>query len=85
MSSLGVNLRANDACRLVSSTVTGWPSAHPHAQRAVPVGQLYDGVDHLRQAVAGFTELYNTGWLIERLGHRTPRESYLAATFKDAA
>lgn len=37
--------------------------------------ELYEDVDHLRQAVAGFTELYNTEWLIERLGHRSPREA----------
>ena len=47
--------------------------------------ELYDDVDGLRQAVAGFTELYNTTWLIERLGHQTPREAYQAATLKDAA
>ena len=47
--------------------------------------ELYEDVDHLRQAVGRFTELYNSQWLIERLGHRTPREAYLAATLKDAA
>jgi hypothetical protein len=26
--------------------------------------------------VAAFVELYNGEWLIERLGHRTPRETY---------
>lgn len=36
----------------------------------------YRTVDELRQAVAGFVELYNREWLIERLGHRTPRETY---------
>jgi putative transposase len=47
--------------------------------------ELYEDVDHLRQAVATFTELYNTEWLIERLGHQTPREAYAAATLEDAA
>ncbi len=47
--------------------------------------ELYEGVDHMRQAVASFCELYNTEWLIERLGHRTPREAYAAATLEDAA
>jgi putative transposase len=47
--------------------------------------ELYEDVDHLRQAVARFTELYNTEWLIERLGHQTPREAYIAATPEVAA
>ncbi len=40
--------------------------------------RTYRNVDDLRQAVADFVELYNTQWLIERLGHRTPRETYQA-------
>jgi transposase InsO family protein len=47
--------------------------------------ELCDDVDQLRQAVASFTERYNTEWLIERLGHRTPREAYLEATPLEAA
>jgi putative transposase len=47
--------------------------------------ELYEDVGHLRQAVAAFTELYNTQWLIERLGHRTPREAFMAATAPVAA
>ena len=38
--------------------------------------RTYRNVDDLRDAVAAFVELYNTQWLIERLGHRTPRETY---------
>ncbi len=38
--------------------------------------RTYRNVDDLRQAVADFVELYNTQWLIERLGHRTPRETH---------
>jgi transposase InsO family protein len=38
--------------------------------------RTYRNVDDLRQAVAAFVELYNTQWLIERLGHRTPHETY---------
>lgn len=30
----------------------------------------------LAEGVASFVELYNTCWLIERHGHRTPREAY---------
>jgi putative transposase len=37
--------------------------------------RLCDDVDDLRQAVATFIENYNNEWLIERLGHRTPRRS----------
>jgi putative transposase len=47
--------------------------------------ELYEDLDHLRQAVITFTELYNTEWLIERLGHRTPREAFAAATLEDVA
>jgi hypothetical protein len=37
--------------------------------RPVPVDPLYDTVDGLRQAVAGFVERSNTPWLIQRHGH----------------
>ncbi len=37
--------------------------------------RIYRNVDDLRDAAAAFVELYNTHWLIERLGHRTPRET----------
>jgi putative transposase len=40
--------------------------------------ELYEDVDDLRRGVAAFIETYNTEWLIERLGHRTPREAYRA-------
>jgi Integrase core domain len=35
--------------------------------------ELHDTIDELRQAVARFTDRYNTSWLIQRHGHRTPR------------
>lgn len=38
--------------------------------------KAYRNVDELRDAVAAFVELYNNQWLIERLGHRTPKETY---------
>ena len=38
--------------------------------------RTYRTIDELRQAVADFVELYNREWLIERLGHRTPRETH---------
>jgi putative transposase len=39
----------------------------------------YATIDELRQAVAEFTHRYNTEWLIERHGHRTPREAHADA------
>lgn len=47
--------------------------------------RLHQDIGDLRQAVARFTELYNTDWLIERLGHRSPREVYEAMTLQDVA
>jgi transposase InsO family protein len=47
--------------------------------------QLHDSVDQLRQAVTGFVESYNTQWLIQRHGHRTPKEAYKDATTAAAA
>jgi transposase InsO family protein len=47
--------------------------------------QLHDTVDELRQAVAGFVDRYNTSWLIQRHGHRTPKEAYQAAQSAPAA
>jgi len=47
--------------------------------------QLYEDTDELRQAIASFIEAYNTEWLIERLGHRTPREAFIEATAAKAA
>jgi putative transposase len=47
--------------------------------------QLYEDVDDLRRAVAAFVELYNSEWLIERHGHRTPREAYADAMAEVAA
>lgn len=41
--------------------------------------ELHDTIDQLRQAVAGFVDRYNTSWLIQRHGHRTPKEAYQAA------
>jgi hypothetical protein len=35
--------------------------------------------------VAGFVDRYNTAWLIQRHGHRTPKEAYQAAQSAQAA
>jgi hypothetical protein len=47
--------------------------------------ELHDGIDELRQAVAGFVHTYNTQWLIGRHGYRTPKEAYQDATTTAAA
>ena len=47
--------------------------------------RLFEDVDDLRQGVATFIETYNDEWLIERLGHRTPREAFIEATAQVAA
>lgn len=45
----------------------------------------WNTIEELQEAVRAFVELYNREWLIERHGHRTPREAYLAATGAAAA
>ena len=47
--------------------------------------QLYDTIQELRRAVAGFVDRYNSSWLIQRHGHRTPKEAYQAAQSASAA
>ena len=47
--------------------------------------RLFEDTDDLRQAVATFIQTYNDGWLIERLGHWTPREAFKEATAQVAA
>jgi putative transposase len=47
--------------------------------------RLYDDVDDLRQAVATFVSTYNSEWLIQRHGHQTPREKYVASLSSEAA
>jgi putative transposase len=47
--------------------------------------RLFEDVDDLRQGVATFIQTYNDEWLIERLGHRTPREAFNEATAQVAA
>ena len=47
--------------------------------------RLYVDLDDLRQGVADFVELYNREWLIQRHGHRTPREAYFASLVTEAA
>ncbi len=39
-------------------------------------GRIYTTIDELREAIAAFIDLYNDQCLIERHGHRTPREVY---------
>lgn len=49
--------------------------------------RTWETAEELAAGVAAFVELYNSEWLIERLGHRTPREAYAewAATSEKAA
>jgi putative transposase len=47
--------------------------------------ELHDSIDELRQAVAGFVDRYNTSWLIQRHGHRTPKEAYQTVRVTAAA
>ena len=50
-------------------------------------GRVYETVEHLREAVDKFVELYNGEWRIERLGFLSPnqaRESYLTGLAKCA-
>jgi putative transposase len=47
--------------------------------------QLSDTIEELRRAVAGFVDCYNRSWLIQRHGHRTPKEAYQAAQSAPAA
>ena len=44
--------------------------------------RIFDSVEELRQALLAFRETYNTTWLIERHGFRTPaavRQSQLSS------
>jgi len=53
------------------------PSGGSRPSRSNACGaRTYRNADDLRQAVAAFVELYNSQWLIERLGHRTPKQTY---------
>jgi putative transposase len=47
--------------------------------------ELHDTIDQLRQAVAGFVDRYNSSWLIQRHGHRTPKQAYQATQSASAA
>ena len=47
--------------------------------------RICQDVDDPRQAVAAFNHLQNTGWLIERHGHQTPRKVYTAWQTEAAA
>lgn len=38
-------------------------------------GRVFDTIEEVRQAVAGFVELYNNEWLIEKNGYLSPRQA----------
>jgi len=48
-------------------------------RRAVERLQLVQVIFELRQAMASFVRTYNIRWLVQRHGHRTPKEAYQAA------
>jgi len=47
--------------------------------------RTWESAEVLAEGIRSFVELYNTQWLIERHGHLTPREAYVAATSEAAA
>jgi hypothetical protein len=47
---------------------------------AVPAGSTQLTTPTSLGTVSTFTETYNNEWLIERLGHRIPREAFIEAT-----
>jgi putative transposase len=76
------------------TTPRSWASRRPTAAPNAGIrtlkeqclwAELHDGIDELRQAVAGFVHTYNTQWLIGRHGYRTPKEAYQDATTTAAA
>ena len=42
--------------------------------------QHFESLEQARAIIAAFIERYNTQWLIERLGHRTPAQARAEAT-----
>jgi putative transposase len=69
-----------------SPAFAGEPPCNGCAERCIRTlkeqclwARTYVDLDDLRTAVRAFLERYNTLWLIERHGHRTPREAYAHA------
>src|SRR3954465_8259545 len=51
-------------------------------------GRIFQTIDEVRDAVRAFAARYNTEWLIEKNGHRSPldaRAAWLEQTFSRAA
>ena len=51
-------------------------------------GRIYQTIDEVRDAVRAFAARYNTDWLIEKNGHRSPadmRAAWLDQTVRRAA
>jgi hypothetical protein len=34
----------------------------------------FESLEEAREAIAGFVQRYNRGWLLERYGHKTPAQ-----------
>lgn len=68
-----------------SPSYVGEPSCNGCAERFIRTlkeqciwSKTWRDAQELTEGVAAFVELYNHEWLIERHGHRTPREAYEA-------
>ena len=51
-------------------------------------GRVFQTIDEVRDAVRAFAARYNTEWLIEKNGHRSPaamRATWIEETFRRAA
>ena len=48
-------------------------------------GRVFQNLQEVQEAVAAFKDLYNNQWLIEKLGHQSPRQARLAYFLKEAA
>lgn len=48
-------------------------------------GRVFENLQAVQQAVTAFKDLYNNEWLIEKLGHQSPRQARLAYFAKEAA
>lgn len=74
------------------ATFIGEPETNGCAERFIRTlkeqclwAELHDTVDEFRQALAAWTEPYNTQWLIGRHGYKTPREAVASAATGVAA
>ena len=48
-------------------------------------GHVYENLQAVQEAVTAFKDLYNNEWLVEKLGHQSPRQARMAYFAKEAA